>query len=1078
MMRQCPACSRQFGEGIDLCPFDGRRLVAAELVPGTVVDDRYRVEAPVGKGGLGAVYRATHLRLGRPVAIKVVRGDYAGDPEIAERFEREATTLASLKHPNVVEVYDFGVAPGVGAYLVMELLEGRSLADEIRLLGRLPAALVAELMGRVASAVQAAHDVGIIHRDLKPENIFLETTSEGQLVKVLDFGIAKLAHGNDGEASRLTAAGILIGTPAYMSPEQCAGSEVDARSDVYSLGCVAYEMLTGHPPFTGSLQAVLYQHAVEPPRPPGTHAPDVPPAVDAIVLRALAKRPEDRFQTAAEFGQALAESISLPTVMVRAVRLPNEVNYGPTLVAAALRPTPRRDNLPEEVSGFVGREREIAEVRALFRGGRLVTLVGPGGIGKSRLALRVAEELAEEYDDGAWLVELALVRDPALVRQAVASALDIREEPGRHLSETLAEYLGPRNLMIVLDNCEHLVEAAAELVEELLGSFRGLSVLATSREALNVAGETVWPVPPLSLPGDEWPATPEDLMRYEAVRLFYERAIGSNPSFAITPENAAAVARLCADLDGIPLAIELAAARTRVLTVEQIVSKLDDRFRLLVGGRRTAQLRQQTLRAAIDWSYDLLSDEERTVFARLSVFAGGWTLDAAEAVTQVASSPGGAASSVGARASIEVLDVLTHLVDKSLVIVDRHGDIARYRMLETIRRYAAEKLLESSDASEVFARHRDWYLQLAEHGRQELSGPRGNDWLRQLESEHDNLRAALQWSLRESGNLDASLRLAYALGQFWTARGHPSEGRVWAEEAAAVNESSPLLRANELYWLGSIALAEGNLDRANALLENGLSLKETLGAEQGSALGSQVLGLVAERLGEFERAEALHEQSLTIARDLGDQAGIARALFGMGSTAAKSGDFGRALVLFEVCLEILRQREDERGVALVRYMLGDTARRQGDSNRAVTVLREARTAAGELGLRGLEALSLRRQGAVAADRGERDVATAHYREALVISRDAGDTIGTVAAIEGLACVAAAGGNTTRALKLAGAATGLRGTDAAPSSAEERLVLDKILASARADLGSGVANLTVASGRSLAPEEAVALALAD
>ncbi len=1098
-MRQCPACSRQFGAGTELCPYDGRRLVAAEIASGTVIDDRYRIEELLGRGGLGAVYRATHLRLGRPVAIKVVRGEHASDPAVADRFEREATTLARLKHPNVVGIYDFGVAPGIGAYLAMELLEGRSLGDEIRKRGHLTAAQTAELMESVCAAVQAAHDLGIIHRDLKPENIFLETASDGQTVKVLDFGIAKLAQGDAaGDAIRLTAAGALIGTPAYMSPEQCAGSDIDARSDIYSLGCVAYEMLTGRPPFMGNLQAVMYQHTVEPPEPPSHLASNIAPPADAAVLRALAKRPEERFQTAVEFGRALWESIALPTVVFRQSDLPSappNYTYPMTRDSGSRRAMTGRGNLPEDLAGFVGRERDIVQVKALLQASRLLTLVGTGGIGKTRLALHVASEVVDNYPDGVWLVDFASLGDPALVPHAVATALGVREEPGRPLPDSIAEYLAPRKLLLVLDNCEHLVDAAAALAETLLGSIRGLAILTTSREALNIAGEVVWQVPPLSLPQDG-EETLDELMRYEAVRLFCERAVAADPRFELTERNAHDVVRLCAQLDGLPLAIELAAARTRVLTVEQIVARLGDRFGLLAGGRRTAQLRQQTLRATIDWSYDLLSEDERVLFARLSVFVGGWTLDAAEDITgkeeggrhfvteeelktvsRNSSSTSDLQPSAFSLQPSDVLDVLTRLVDKSLVIVDRRAGGARYRMLETIRRYAAEKLQESGETARIHALHRDWFLQLAEKGMPELSGSRGREWMRRLEAEHDNLRAALHWSIREGGDPDASLRFAYALGQFWAVRGHPSEGSVWAGEAlAASSDESPLARANELYWLGSIAIAEGHLDRASALLESGLALKDSLGRDQGSALGSQALGRIAERLGDYERAEALHEQSLAIYKELGDQAGIARALFGLGSSAVKQGDFDRAVVLFEVCLAVLRKVDDGRGTALVRFSLGEALRKQGDGTRALDDLRGARAAASELGLGGLEALALRRQALVAAERDELDVATALYREALVLCRNGGDMLGVAAAMEGLACVAAARDDRTLMLKLAGAANGIRGSDTIATPSEERMALDRVLAAARTDLGSAAANITVASGRALSPEAAVELAL--
>ena len=412
-----------------------------------------------------------------------------------------------------------------------------------------------------------------------------------------------------------------------------------------------------------------------------------------------------------------------------------------------------RHNLPVQLTSFIGREREIEEVKKLLSSSRLVTLTGSGGCGKTRLSLQAAAELIEEYPEGLWLVELASLTDPGLVPQTLASVLGMREVPGRPLLETLSDYLKARNLLLVLDNCEHLVEACAELASSLLGACPNLKILATSREGLGVAGETTWNVPSLSMPEPQRLPPMESLSQYEAVRLFIERAESVQPGFEVTDQNAPAVAQICHRLDGIPLAIELAAARVRVLSVEQINARLEDRFRLLTGGSRIAMPRQRTLRGAVEWSYELLSEPEHLLFNRLSVFTGGFILEAVETVC--------AGEGVGAD---EVLDLLSLLVDKSLVMVGEgvEGEV-RYRLLETLRQYGRERLAAIGEADETLRRHAAFFFALAEEAGQVQSqtialGPQEAAWLDRLEQEHDNLRAALGWCV-ESGEAETGLRL-------------------------------------------------------------------------------------------------------------------------------------------------------------------------------------------------------------------------------------------------------------------------------------------------------------------------------
>ncbi len=507
----------------------------------------------------------------------------------------------------------------------------------------------------------------------------------------------------------------------------------------------------------------------------------------------------------------------------------------------------RPNNLPIALSSFVGRGREISEVEALLAGNRLLTLTGPGGSGKTRLALRVASRVLEGFEDGAWLVELAPLSDPGLVIRAVAFVLGVREGPGGSLLEVLSDHLRSRRLLLVLDNCEHLVGASASLAEALLRRCRNLSVLATSREALGVTGEAVFAVPPLALPDPRRPPAVEGLPEYEAARLFVERARAVNHGLSLTEENASAVAQVCCRLDGMPLAIELAAARAKALSIEQISSRLDDAFRLLKGGAsRTAMARQRTLRATMDWSYGLLTEEERALLRRLSVFAGGFTLEAAEAV-----GAGGGIEEAG------VLDLLASLVDKSLVPLEDRGGGARYRLLETVRQYASEKLGAEAEEKGAGGRHARYYLALAEEAEPELKGERQEEWLERLEGDNDNLRAAMRFLL-DADEVDTSLRLAWALWLFWWYRSHHEEGRHYADEVLTKGYSLSVGQRAKVAWIrGVTSYGRESAEEAAQLCQESVNLFREAGDQTNLALTLMGASVTWLQCGYPERSSAL-----------------------------------------------------------------------------------------------------------------------------------------------------------------------------------------------------------------------------
>lgn len=694
-------------------------------------------------------------------------------------------------------------------------------------------------------------------------------------------------------------------------------------------------------------------------------------------------------------------------------------------------PVQRRHNLPAQLTSFVGREQEIAEVTGLLARSRLVTLTGTGGCGKTRLALEVAGRVVDRFADGVWLVELAALTDGHLVVQAVASTLGLRQCSGHPLTEMLVEYVQPRHLLLLLDNCEHLISDCAALADLLLRACPRLYILATSREALGIAGETRWRVPSLKTPDPRTlPAgadLPSLLAGYDAVRLFVDRARLSEPGFTLTPQNAVAVVHVCYRLDGLPLAIELAAARVNVLPVERIAARLDDVFHLLEGGSRTALPRQQTLQAMMDWSYDLLSEKEQHLLRRLGVFADGATLETVEAVCA-----GGGINAA------ELLGLLASLVNKSLVIMEEHHGEARYRLLEIIRQYATEKLRAAGEELEVRRRHLDWYLRLAERAEPESWGAAQRLWLERLELEHENLRAALAWGAADPQGAEAALRLAAALWNFWWMRGYLGEGRRWLEQMLRRQEEAPLpARAKGLHASGVITYALGDHATANQELEQSLALYQSLGDRRGIALNLTYLGMLARHRGEYARASTLLEKSVTLFRGLGDTWAMAVALNVLGDVAADQRDYDTARTFYEQGLHLLRNVQDTWGIAITLVHLGRVAYHQGEHRHAVLLCREALTLLQELGV----------------------------------------PRGTAACLETLAGIAAARGQLDRATRLFGAAAALRRSLGTPSAPQERADNEQVIDTLREGLGTEAFAEAWAAGSALPVARAVAEALA-
>jgi len=605
------------------------------------------------------------------------------------------------------------------------------------------------------------------------------------------------------------------------------------------------------------------------------------------------------------------------------------------------------DNLPLELSSFIGREREIAEVKRLLSDSRLLTLRGPGGSGKTRLALAIAQDLVEEFEDGVWWVELASLSDPELVVRTTASALGMREAPERSPAEALVEHLKGLRTLLILDNCEHLVEGCADLADTLLRACPDLRILATSRESLRTAGESNYVVPSLSLPDPGRLLPTGGLAAYEAVQLFVERAGSRMPEFVLTPENAPALVDICRKLDGIPLAIELAAARTRVLTIGQISEKLEDPLALLTTGVRSAAPRHYTLRATLQWSYGLLSEGERELLGRLSVFAGGWDLEAAEVV--------GAAEQEETRlvSNLPVLDLLSNLVDKSLVVAEAEAEGAlRYRMLEPVRQFAREKLQESREAPEVRRRHAEHYLALAETAEPELLGADQGRWLQRLRIELGNLRAALSWSLEpgeEEERARLRLRLAAALWRFWGAEGF-EEGKRWLQTALEKDPGGfSTVRAKALRGLGYILFFQQDYARAIAALEEAIALYKELGDASGTAYALANLGYAVAHGGYHERVAAFVQEGEALMQE-GDLEGHPRAFLRiiLAHAAMEEDDLDWAVAQLEEGLALCRELGDLRNTSMSLFLLGMIELKRGDLDRGATLLEEGALIAREL----------------------------------------------------------------------------------------------------------------------------------
>lgn len=736
--------------------------------------------------------------------------------------------------------------------------------------------------------------------------------------------------------------------------------------------------------------------------------------------------------------------------------------------------TTHQHNLPAMLSSFIGRKRELAEVRQLLRTERLVTLTGAGGSGKTRLALQAAGDVLSGFEDGVWLVELASLADPALVPQVVASALEVREQAGRSLAETLIEHLRSRQVLLVMDNCEHLIQACAELAQSLLQTCPSLTVLATSREPLGLTGEVLRIVPPLSLP-DRPPvlSAPGEAAAAEAaseaVQLFLTRGRAAAPRFELTNENAAAVAEICLRLDGMPLAIELAAARLRALSVQQVADLMVDRFQLLTGGSRTAPARQRTLEATLDWSYALLSEVEGAVLQRLSIFAGGCTLEAAQAVC--------AAGDLGAA---QVVDILSHLVEKSLVVPEEAGGEVRYRLLETIREYAFKKLANSGGMEAARNRHLEYFAQWAEDHDHLFLGPELVAGMKMFAREQDNVRAALDWSLRSPGAAQAGVRLGAANCYFWRVEGFHTEARMRLAALLAHRgaQAPTLARARALIHAGLHAFYQSDYPACREVAEEGLELSRTLGAAGRRSVGDalELLAEVASETGEYPKAFKLFEESLVVYQELGDLVGMCDTLKMLGWLSMRSGKLEEAQGWLERGLTVCRQSGELRHIASALSGVGELAIRTRRLEEAKRALEESLKISRATGEKWSIAINLGSQGWIALLQQDYGRMVEAFRESLTIRMDTGDRGGIAWCLEKLGEAAALQSKLREAASTFGAAAALRAPTNSAMDAADRPGYDRLLAELRTKLGEAAFEEAWNDGQGMPLQQAVGLAL--
>ena len=1055
----------------------------------------YRLTQLLGRGNFADVYRGQHLHLNTQAAIKVLHGPLTGS-DLAN-FIHEARVIAHLRHPHIVQILDFGVEENT-PFLVMEYAPNGSLRQRHQQGTRLALEMLLPYVRHIADALQFAHDQKLIHRDIKPENMLLGHNNE---VLLSDFGVAIMysTMRSYSGPQQDTA-----GTVPYMAPEQLKAHALPA-SDQYALAIMTYEWLCGERPFQGTMTEIAIKHTLVPPPSLRERVTSIPPAVEQVILKALAKNPQQRFEHIRDFAQALEEASMAESPEFYTLPLKNAPAYF--------------SNLPAQLTSFIGRELEVMDVCILLQRPdvRLVTLTGTGGIGKTRLSLEVGAELLPTFREGVYFVPLASINNATLVIPAIAHTLGLqhryagRQQPFAEHMDYLKTFLREKQCLLLLDNFEQVVDAAPAIAE-LLAACPHLKILVTSRAALHLSGEHEFPLLPLALPDGTTPLPVHELTQYAAIALFLQRAMAIKPDFDVTTANVQTIAMICRRLDGLPLAIELAAARIKLLPPQALLQRLIHPLNVLTGGRQNAPERHQTLRNTIAWSYHLLNTVEQQLFRRISVFVGSCSLEAIEALY----------SSYPDRTMV-VLDGVSSLIDKSLLRQIEQEDEPRIVMLETIREYALEMLDANGEERLCRHAHAVYYMKLAEESERELVGPQQASWLERLELEHDNLRAALDWLLQQDEDtnetqrrMEIALRLVGALRRFWQMHGHLNEGQTFAEKALSASEGVPLsaqARAKALIAAGTLASIQNDYDRTEAYCRESLLLFRELGDQQGMALSLFLLSVVPMMKGDNVAARSLTEEALALFREMGDKERVAWSLSTLGLLDTQEEKYASARDRYEESLAIHRKLSNKRGIAasllrlaqLLVVSQGDQAALrslldeglalnnelgeregianvhslsaqlafgQGDISNARAQVEKSIQLYREIGQRRALAESLAILARIALSEGERIEARVLYDESQEIARELNHMWLIATCLEGRASIAAGEGQLTWAVQLWGAADALRETIRVPIPLHERVEYERSIATARTRLAEKNFAAAWAAGRVMTPEQAI------
>ena len=949
--------------------------------------DRYRLERELGAGGMATVYLAEDLKHQRKVAVKVLRPELAASLG-SDRFLREITTTANLRHPHILPLYDSGAAAG-HLFYVMPFVDGQTLRDRITLEGQMPLDEALRLADEIADALHYAHSKGVVHRDIKPENILIEN---GHAV-VADFGIASALSTASGE--RLTMTGMAIGTPHYMSPEQATGDVVDARSDLYALGCVCYEMLAGAPPFSGpTAMALMARHALDPVPAIRTVRPGVSGPIAAAVERALAKAPADRFATVQEWRAALNFARTAP----------NE--------ALPAAPTGFHKPPPTPATPLLGRERDLDDALSrVAQGARLLTITGVGGTGKTRFGMQLFQRLHREFADGAAFVSLASVTTPSEVLPTIGLALDIAEAQGRSPLEAAVAVIGDRCVLLVIDNFEQVLGAAGDIAQ-LLARCPALQVITTSRAPLKVGAEVEFTLQPLALPG-----TADDvamMLTCPSVVLFVQRAEKVKAGFALTATNAGAVAKICRQLDGLPLALELAAARVRIMDPAMLLQRLDHALDLLTSGDRDLPLRQRTLRATISWSYSLLDAPEQRLLRRLSSFHEGWTLEALEHVCFSDAERG------------QAIEQLESLVEKGLVRVLNDG--ARYTLLETIRAFSAEQLHAGGEVEAARERHAAYFVTFLRAIREDILQSDQLAAMQRWRTDSANAQAAVVWALGrarvgDAAALEAGLLLCGYLNWPWHIAGLHLTGHAFVAAMLSLAETRPASLGRSLagFTNGMIGTVTGEWEQALILTQQGVRDAAAVGDFGALAELEVAVGYVCLSTGRIEEATAALEASRSRAASAGYPFIHALALTLLGMLRFVTGDAVGGEQLVVEARRIQTTIGDCEGGGIALSFLAQMALAAGDRPRGLALYREAEEAFTTVGDKPEVA---RVQGELAWASlavGERALAKSYFLRSLRSYDEVGSPRGIGQALLGLAVTEQAGGNTELAVRVAASA---------------------------------------------------------